>query len=119
MTAVEWCREHESRSPTPPATAGSPAASPSGTGNAPWPRDFSEGGRTYVIYQPQIEKWDGTRLHAQAAVSVAPASVVVYGTGYVYPPVYVGAYYYPAPVTYGYGAGFASRGGDGPPISRE
>jgi len=38
---------------------------------------------------------------------VAPTSVVVYGTGYVYPPVYVGAYYYPAPVTYGYGAGFA------------
>src|SRR5262249_29255768 len=38
---------------------------------------------------------------------VAPSSVVVYGTGYVYPPVYVGAYYYPPPVTYGYGAGFA------------
>ena len=38
---------------------------------------------------------------------VAPTSVVVYGTGYVYPPVYVGAYYYPPPVTYGYGAGFA------------
>jgi hypothetical protein len=38
---------------------------------------------------------------------VAPSSVVVYGTGYVYPPVYVGAYWYPPPVTYGYGAGFA------------
>jgi hypothetical protein len=37
---------------------------------------------------------------------VAPASVVVYGTGYVYPPVYVGAYWYPPPPTYGYGAGF-------------
>jgi hypothetical protein len=32
--------------------------------------------------------------------------VVVYGTGYVYPPVYVGAYWYPPPPTYGYGAGF-------------
>jgi hypothetical protein len=32
--------------------------------------------------------------------------VVVYGTGYYYPP-YIGAYYYPPPYyTYGYGAGF-------------
>ncbi len=37
---------------------------------------------------------------------VAPAEVVVYGTGYVYP-VYVGAVWYPPPPTYGYGAGFA------------
>jgi hypothetical protein len=37
---------------------------------------------------------------------VAPSSVVVYGTGYVYPPVYVGTYWYPPPATYGYGAGF-------------
>jgi hypothetical protein len=37
---------------------------------------------------------------------VAPSTVVVYGTGYVYPPVYVGAYWYPPPPTYGYGAGF-------------
>jgi hypothetical protein len=60
--------------PTTPPTAGGPAASPSGTGNAPWPRDFSEGDRTYVIYQPQIDKWDGTRLHARAAVSVESAA---------------------------------------------
>jgi hypothetical protein len=37
---------------------------------------------------------------------VAPTTVVVYGTGYYYPP-YVGAVYYPYPPTYGYGAGFA------------
>ena len=37
---------------------------------------------------------------------VAPDAVVVYGTGYVYP-AYVGAVYYPPPLTYGYGAGFA------------
>ena len=39
--------------------------------------------------------------------TVVSNDTVVYGTGYVYPPVYVGAYYYPPPVTYGYGAGFA------------
>ncbi len=32
--------------------------------------------------------------------------VVVYGTGYVYP-VYVGTYWYPPPVTYGWGWGFS------------
>ena len=37
---------------------------------------------------------------------VAPAGVVVYGTGYDYPS-WIGAYWYPAPLTYGYGAGFA------------
>jgi hypothetical protein len=38
---------------------------------------------------------------------LAPTGVVVYGTGYVYPPVYVGAVWYPPPVTYGgFGAGF-------------
>src|SRR5262245_38459653 len=60
--------------PATPASTGGPAVSPEGTGNPPWPRDFSDGSRTYVIYQPQIEKWDGTRLHARAAVSVENAS---------------------------------------------
>ena len=35
-----------------------------------------------------------------------PGGVVVYGTGYVYP-AWVGAYYYPPPMTYGYGAAIA------------
>ena len=37
---------------------------------------------------------------------LAPTGVVVYGTGYVYPTVYVGAAWYPPPATYGFGAGF-------------
>ena len=57
--------------PTPkPTPAGAPAASREGTGNTPWPREATEGGRTFTVYQPQIEKWDGIRLHARAAVSV-------------------------------------------------
>jgi len=35
-----------------------------------------------------------------------PDGVVVYGTGYVYP-AWVGTYYYPPPMTYGYGAAIA------------
>jgi hypothetical protein len=34
---------------------------------------------------------------------IAPGGVVVYGTGYVYP-AWVGSYYYPPPITYGFGA---------------
>jgi hypothetical protein len=38
---------------------------------------------------------------------LAPIGVVVYGTGYVYPPVYAGSLWYPPPVTYGgFGTGF-------------
>jgi hypothetical protein len=38
---------------------------------------------------------------------VAPGGVVVYGTGYYYPPVVVGATYISYPPTYGYAASFA------------
>jgi hypothetical protein len=37
---------------------------------------------------------------------LAPTGTVVYGTGYVYPPVYWGSFWYPPPVTYGFGTGF-------------
>jgi hypothetical protein len=40
-------------------------------------------------------------------VVVDPAGVVVYGTGYYYPPYVGGGYWYGYPATYGYGAGFA------------
>jgi hypothetical protein len=65
--------------PSPPAAAPAarPAAAPASrdeTGNAPWPRSATEGGRTFTVYQPQIEKWDGARLHARAAVSVESAA---------------------------------------------
>ena len=67
------CRPVRPAAP-PPAAAGAPAASREGTGNTPWPREATEGGRTFTVYQPQIEKWDGVRLHARAAVSVESAA---------------------------------------------
>jgi len=42
-----------------------------------------------------------------AGTVAAPGGVVVYGTGYAYPPVVVGGTYVSYPPTYGYGAGFA------------
>src|SRR6516165_12226867 len=57
---------------TPPAPRA--PATREATGNAPWPREFSDGGQTYTAYQPQIEEWDGVRLHARAAFSVESAA---------------------------------------------
>lgn len=71
-----------------PAAAKAPAsaatASQPGAVNAPWPRESTEDGRTYTVYQPQIEKWDGTRLHARAAVSVESQASPVQHFGVVW-----------------------------------
>jgi hypothetical protein len=42
-----------------------------------------------------------------AGTVLAPGGVVVYGTGYYYPPVVIGTTYVAYPPTYGYGASFA------------
>jgi hypothetical protein len=35
-----------------------------------WPRQFTSGGNTYAVYQPQTEEWAGNRWLARAAFSV-------------------------------------------------
>src|SRR5262249_3795725 len=44
----------------------------------------TEGGQTYTVYQPQIDKWDGVRLSARAAVSVENAASPVEHFGVVW-----------------------------------
>jgi hypothetical protein len=39
----------------------------------PWPRIIDEGGVKYTIFQPQLDRWDGYRFAAHAAVSSLPA----------------------------------------------
>ncbi len=39
----------------------------------PWPRVFVQGNTTNIMYQPQVESWDGYFLNARAAVSVQEA----------------------------------------------
>jgi hypothetical protein len=66
-----------SKAPASPAArpAGGPApAAPRDRGDGSWPREAKEGNRTFIVYQPQIEEWDGTRLHARAAVAVESAA---------------------------------------------
>ncbi len=40
----------------------------------PWPRQVTSGTYTIRVYQPQLDKWDGTALEARAAVSVEQPS---------------------------------------------
>ncbi len=37
---------------------------------APWPVQVIDGGRTFLIYQPQVDKWDNNQLEGRSAVSV-------------------------------------------------
>jgi len=39
----------------------------------PWPKTAEVGGAKYVMFQPQLESWDGYNLKARVAVSVQPA----------------------------------------------
>lgn len=55
----------------------SPAAAPASPGlvspqDLPWPKTFLSGTTTNVIYQPQIESWDGSAVVARNAVAVQP-----------------------------------------------
>ncbi len=38
--------------------------------SSPWPVQVIENGRTFLIYQPQIDKWETNRLEGRSAVSV-------------------------------------------------
>jgi hypothetical protein len=58
---------------TPPATSGSAAPSV-GQAAVPaegaWPREIQANGATVLVYQPQIDSWQGNRLEARAAVAI-------------------------------------------------
>jgi len=46
-----------------------------------WPREFEDNGSKVDIYQPQIEKWDGTDFETRSAVAITPpaSNEPVYG----------------------------------------
>src|SRR5215510_3574528 len=58
-----------SGAPTRPPTAG--PAGPSGATASDWPRVAKAGGTTISVHLPQVDSWDGHRLQAHAAVSIA------------------------------------------------
>jgi hypothetical protein len=54
----------------PPAGAADAAADTDAQGNPIWPRVIEDNGRSFTIYQPQIDRFDDTVLEARAAVQV-------------------------------------------------
>jgi len=46
-----------------------------------WPREFEDNGTKVDIYQPQIEKWDGSDFETRSAVAITAAgsNAPVYG----------------------------------------
>ena len=76
ICAIVGCASPSPSWVAPPAApaADSSAAGPPTTPNLdPWPRKFSFAGSagnvTLLVYQPQVEKWEGNRLDFRAAVS--------------------------------------------------
>jgi len=73
---------------SPPLRAQSPSSSaangrevtPAG-GELTWPREFEDNGAKVDIYQPQIEKWDGSDFETRSAVAITAAgsNAPVYG----------------------------------------
>lgn len=64
-----------------PAQASGPASgrnvTPVAAAEAPvdplaWPRQFKSEGTSIAVHQPQLERWDGNRLEAEAAVGITP-----------------------------------------------
>jgi hypothetical protein len=60
---------------SPPGDASAQqAVSPAVTSQFRWPRTYKDGTTTLLVYQPEIEKWDGFNFQARFAVSIQDAS---------------------------------------------
>src|SRR5712671_4365188 len=68
------------QSATPSAPSGQEATSAGD--ELTWPREFEDNGTKVDIYQPQIEKWEGTDFETRSAVAVTPpggSNAPIYG----------------------------------------
>ncbi|MFL6447522.1 MAG: hypothetical protein ACJ746_07515 [Bryobacteraceae bacterium] len=57
---------------TPPQDSGAPQAEVQKTppAEANWPRTITSGADTFLIYQPQVETWEGNLIHLYSAVEL-------------------------------------------------
>ena len=42
----------------------------------PWPRDISLSDAALLVYQPQVDKWEGNRIDFRAAVAIKPTGTM-------------------------------------------
>jgi len=78
--AVACACQGQPTNPTGQLTTTPQPLSPSGV-ELSWPRQFEDNGIKVSIFQPQIEKWEGTDFETRSAVAVTPAgsNAPVYG----------------------------------------
>jgi hypothetical protein len=80
LSLVAGCAQNapDAYSPAPAASV-APAASPASAD--PWPRTLALGDATAIVYQPQVESWQGNQLSFRCAVAVTPtgSSARTYG----------------------------------------
>src|SRR5262245_59662112 len=55
---------------TAPSGSAPPAASQTVPAEGAWPREIQANGATVLVYQPQIDSWQGNRLEARAAIAI-------------------------------------------------
>src|SRR5437773_996544 len=55
----------------PNSSAQSPATAPAIPAD-PWPRDLSISNAALLVYQPQVNKWDGNQIDFRAALAIKP-----------------------------------------------
>lgn len=55
------------------------AAGPAGPMDGPWPHTLSQGGVTFLLYQPELQRWDGELLRARAVVAAQEGERTSYG----------------------------------------
>jgi len=70
--AVACACQGQPTNPTGQLTTTPQPLSPSGV-ELSWPRQFEDNGIKVSIFQPQIEKWEGTDFETRSAVAVTPA----------------------------------------------
>jgi len=81
---VSWGCQSQPTKATGELTTSSQLLSQTGEGNGEelsWPRQFEDAGITVSIFQPQIEKWEGTDFETRSAVAVTPpgSNAPIYG----------------------------------------
>jgi hypothetical protein len=75
LLGLAWGTRALAQAPAPGSAPGqAPPGSPAAAGGAPtrdWPKVVKAWAETITIYLPQLDSWDGSRLEAHAAVSIA------------------------------------------------
>ena len=73
LPAIAFAGLQQAQPPSQPQTVPATAPTDELAAKLMWPRTVELGGAKLVVYQPQLDKWEGNRLEARAAVAATAA----------------------------------------------